>query len=146
MESIWPEMDGVVSVPFEISPDLADMTDTIMKAMALVSEHTCVSFHKRTTESEYLLFFPSKSCASYVGFRGGSQKLFVGKLCSVGNVAHEILHALGFHHEHTRDDRDQYITIFQNNIMNGLARNFVKRDGKTFGLPYDSASILHYGR
>lgn len=59
------------------------------------------------------------SCASYVGFIGGEQPLFVGPPCIVGNIVHEVLHALGFHHEHTRKDREQYITVVPNNIMKG---------------------------
>lgn len=54
-----------------------------------------------------------------MGLKGGEQPVFVGAQCMVGNIAHEILHALGFHHEHTRMDREQYITIIHSNIMPG---------------------------
>lgn len=54
-----------------------------------------------------------------MGFIGGEQPLFVGPPCIVGNIVHEVLHALGFHHEHTRKDREQYITVVPNNIMKG---------------------------
>ena len=59
------------------------------------------------------------SCASYVGYQGGEQMLYVGPLCNIGNVAHEILHALGFHHEHTRLDRDNHVKILVDNIQTG---------------------------
>lgn len=59
------------------------------------------------------------SCSSYVGFVGGEQPVFVGPPCRVGNIAHELLHALGFHHEHTRMDREQHVTILPHNIMAG---------------------------
>lgn len=59
------------------------------------------------------------SCASFVGLKGGEQPVFVGPQCMVGNTAHEILHALGFHHEHTRMDREQHITVIHSNIMPG---------------------------
>lgn len=59
------------------------------------------------------------SCASFVGCRGGDQPLYISKSCSVGNLGHEIIHTLGLHHEHTRKDRDQYITVQWQNIMPG---------------------------
>uniref|UniRef100_A0A3Q4B7R5 Metalloendopeptidase n=1 Tax=Mola mola TaxID=94237 RepID=A0A3Q4B7R5_MOLML len=116
----------------------ARRTDDVLSAMAMISEHTCVSFHRRTSEANYL-------CASYVGFISGEQSLFVGPLCIVGNIVHEILHALGFHHEHTRKDRTQHIKILSHNIMKGKEKNFAMQDGETFGLSYDTKSIMHYG-
>lgn len=34
-------------------------------------------------------------------------------------VQHEVLHALGFHHEQVRSDRDQYVQILYQNILSG---------------------------
>uniref|UniRef100_A0A3B4TRI3 Metalloendopeptidase n=1 Tax=Seriola dumerili TaxID=41447 RepID=A0A3B4TRI3_SERDU len=141
VETTWPTQE----IPYAISPELAGRTSDILAAMAMVSEHTCVSFHKRITETNYLLFKASRGCASYVGFVGGEQPVFVGPPCMVGNIAHEVLHALGFHHEHTRTDREQYITVLPHNIMAGMEKNFKKQEGKTFDLPYDISSIMHYG-
>ncbi|XP_030579927.1 bone morphogenetic protein 1 [Archocentrus centrarchus] len=140
--SSWPTLE----IPYVISPDLASRTDDVLSAMEMVSKHTCLSFHKRTIEQNYLLFKSSTGCASYVGFKGGEQPVFVGPQCIVGNIAHEILHALGFHHEHTRMDREQYIIIIHSNIMPGMENNFKTQEGETFSLPYDITSIMHYGR
>lgn len=141
VESTWPTLE----IPYVLSPELASRTDVIVSAMEMVSEHTCVSFHNRTSETNYLLFKTSRGCASYVGFIGGEQPVFIGPPCKVGNIIHEILHALGFHHEHTRTDREQYITIHPHNIMAGMEKNFKKQDGITFDVPYDITSIMHYG-
>ena len=45
-------------------------------------------------------------------------------LCDAGRVLHEMMHALGFYHEHTRPDRDQHIQIVPENVKKGLA--FIK--------------------
>ncbi|XP_078128016.1 astacin-like metalloprotease toxin 5 [Sander vitreus] len=141
VDSIWPTPE----IPYEIHPELADRKGAILSAMAMLSRPTCVSFHKRTSESNYLLFKVSTGCASCVGFVGGEQPVFIGPACTVGNIAHEILHSLGFHHEHTRADRGKYITILPYNIMEGMKRNFEVQRGKTFDLGYDVGSIMHYG-
>ncbi|XP_026153652.1 low choriolytic enzyme [Mastacembelus armatus] len=138
----WPTVD----IPYVISEELAGRTADILSAMAMVSEHTCVSFHQRRSETHYLIFKKSLGCSSYVGFVGEEQPVFLGPLCIVGNIVHELLHALGFYHEHTRADREQYITIFPKNIMPGMEKNFIKKKGRTFSLPYDVTSIMHYGR
>lgn len=36
-----------------------------------------------------------------------------------GTVQHEILHALGFHHEQVRSDRDDFVSILTQNIQSG---------------------------
>ncbi|XP_023194571.1 zinc metalloproteinase nas-4-like [Xiphophorus maculatus] len=138
----WPTTD----LAYEISPDINNRKKDIMAAMAMVSEHTCITFHRRNSESNYVLFRPGKGCASNVGFFKGKQSVYVAPPCKVGNIAHEILHTLGFEHEHTRLDRDGFIEIIKSNIIKGKENNFQKIGGRTFDIPYDYTSILHYGR
>lgn len=114
----------------------------------------------------------SSRCASFVGCRGGVQPIYLSDSCSVGNLCHEIVHALGLHHEHTRVDRDRYITVQWQNILPGRTstinassphdgnlhwrssfwglegdkKNFKVKRGNTLNLPYDLGSIMHYGQ
>lgn len=56
-----------------------------------------------------------------MGKRGeGPQAISIGKNCDkFGIVVHELGHVVGFWHEHTRPDRDQYVDIFYRNIQQG---------------------------
>jgi hypothetical protein len=41
---------------------------------------------------------------------------------------HELMHRLGFEHEHSRPDRNQFIEVFKDNI-NGNSHNFEPKYG-----------------
>ena len=86
----------------------------------------------------------------------GKCRTFVGRLphpgghvveVGIGCVTHEIMHVLGFFHEHNRYDRDQYVKIHWGNIQQGQDSNFQKMskfESETYGTPYDPCSVMHY--
>uniref|UniRef100_A0A669BGU5 Metalloendopeptidase n=1 Tax=Oreochromis niloticus TaxID=8128 RepID=A0A669BGU5_ORENI len=61
-------------------------------------------------------------------------------------VQHELLHALGFNHEQTRSDRDNYIRVYWENILDDMEYNFYKIDTLNQGTPYDYNSLMQYER
>lgn len=60
-------------------------------------------------------------CYSYVGRRGYAQTVSLARSGCVyhNTVQHELLHALGFNHEQTRNDRDNHIRVGWENIQSG---------------------------
>jgi len=57
-------------------------------------------------------------CYSQIGRTRGKQNLSLqrSKCVNVETVIHELMHALGFEHEHNRPDRDKYIRINEDNL------------------------------
>ncbi|KAG7509047.1 high choriolytic enzyme 1-like [Solea senegalensis] len=142
VETLW--LAGIV--PYEISSELANREWEIQTALKMISDVTCIRFRKHTNEPNYVVFKDGRGCASYVGCRGGDQPIFFAPHCAVGNLCHEIIHALGLHHEHTRKDREDFISVQKQNIVPGRENNFKVKEGETLNLPYDVNSIMHYGQ
>ncbi|MCA9623401.1 MAG: M12 family metallopeptidase, partial [Myxococcales bacterium] len=85
-------------------------------------------------------------CSSHVGRIGGAQEIWV-KGCGVqGSVVHEIMHAGGFYHEQSREDRDAHVTIAFDEIDPAHRQWFEVRTGSRLLGPYDYSSIMHYSR
>ena len=64
-------------------------------------------------------------------------------------ILHEIGHATGEWHEHTRPNRDLYIKINKENIPQGYLSQFKRRtrsDVNTYELGYDYGSIMDYNQ
>jgi len=90
-------------------------------------------------------------CCSYLGMNGkGRQTISIGKNCEkFGIIIHELGHTIGFHHEHTRGDRDKHIIINKANIRRDQAYNFNVLSPGQFDeplMPYDYNSIMHYSK
>ncbi|XP_077982535.1 hatching enzyme 1.2-like [Glandiceps talaboti] len=144
--SLWP--NGVV--PYEIHSSFdADSVETIEDAISQFHTHTCIRFVPRSTETDYLHIYPSRGCWSGIGMGGGRQALSLGSGCTYHRTTpmHEFMHAVGFAHEQSRTDRDDYVYILRQNIEPGHEHNFEKYDTdfiQDLGSTYDYYSIMHY--
>ncbi len=78
------------------------------------------------------------------------QGISLSKYClKFPTIVHEIGHAVGFWHEHTRPDRDNYVDVLYDNIIPGYENNFEKidpSDTDSHGVGYDYNSIMHYNK
>jgi Astacin (Peptidase family M12A)/FG-GAP repeat len=62
-----------------------------------------------------------------------------------GTIRHETLHAIGLWHEQSRPDRDSFISVNNNCIIDEKESQFSIKSGATAVGPYDFSSIMHYG-
>jgi hypothetical protein len=141
---LWPSGE----IPYAINGNVTQQQlSYIQWAIAHVNGTELKVRPRAGGEADYVTFDGGGSgCTSYVGRIRGSQEIQVAGCGSGGSVAHEILHAAGFYHEHGRSDRDAYVTVVYDEIAPGYAYAFDNRqDAQNIG-PYDYQSIMHYSR
>ncbi|XP_053720411.1 high choriolytic enzyme 1-like [Synchiropus splendidus] len=140
---------GHVTIPYTVSAQFNSYERQKMeRAMQAFHSSTCLRFVPRQREYDYISIENRAGCFSSLGRVGGGQVLSLNRQGCLyhGIIQHEILHALGFQHEQTRSDRDQYVRINWENINPQMAYNFYKQTTNNLNTPYDYTSIMHYGR
>ncbi|RMC00306.1 hypothetical protein DUI87_22913 [Hirundo rustica rustica] len=146
----WPQSsDGIVRIPYVLDPTYEEShVKGIHDAMAEFEALTCINFVKRKTERDYLSIRSADGCWSNYGKVGGGQTVSVmkGGCMWKGVIQHELEHALGFLHEHSRSDRDKHVKIMWEYISPADRPDFKKfENSNNLGLPYDYSSVMHYG-
>lgn len=144
----WPN----AVIPYVFDCSVANMESAVsatLQAMRMWESKTCIRFVERTTEKAYLELFRGQGCWGHVGHHDSKTQISIGDNCDFQHVMeHELGHTVGFWHEQSRPDRDNYISVIWENVLDGLASAFEKRKWNTevvdFGVPYDFASIMHY--
>ncbi|GAB6031258.1 hypothetical protein CHUAL_009061 [Chamberlinius hualienensis] len=115
----WP--DGVVPYIIDTLKFKQEHSDVIKAAIQEFHQFTCVKFIPHTVELGHVFITASTGCNSYVGRRGSMQTLSleIPGCLTKGIAIHELMHAVGIWHEHSRSDRDEYIEINLDNIPIG---------------------------
>ncbi|XP_019962300.2 hatching enzyme 1.2-like [Paralichthys olivaceus] len=146
----WPKRGSYVRVPVVISSKYTRTErNLIIRSLVTFHRSTCIRFvWRRWYHRNYLYFFSGTGCWSYVGRQSRGQAVSLRKngCLSTGTVQHEVIHALGFHHEQVRSDRDTYVRILTENISSGRETNFRKVKTNNLGTPYDFNSVMHYSK
>ncbi|XP_073686011.1 meprin A subunit beta-like, partial [Garra rufa] len=143
----WP-----TTVPYFFDCSLEiNAKGVILKAFEQFRLKTCIDFKPWHSEPNFIFIFKGDGCYSYVGNEHmGKQELSIGEDCDdLGTVEHEFLHALGFWHEQSRSDRDDYVTIVWDQIEEGEEENFILENetvSSPLGVPYDYSSVMHYSK
>ncbi len=137
--------DGPI-VPFTIDANLTN-PQRVMQAISAWENVTGVRFVARDSQNDYVHFrHGQNACHSDTGRQRGKQFVTLQPGCEVPQIIHELGHTLGLKHEQQRPDRDDFVTIHEENIQPGRESNFAKLSASSVltTSDYDFQSIMHY--
>ncbi len=141
---LWP--NGVI--PFVINKDVPDIGRIIFALTYFVDSGVQFVAEKSGDEDVLVFAAAEKGCKSYLGKVGGRQPIWIGPGCSSSDIAHEIMHALGFLHEQNRSDRDAHVQVMQESITPGFEKNFEVFPSSMMTVsgaaPFDYESLMIY--
>ncbi|CAI9739477.1 metalloproteinase nas-13-like [Octopus vulgaris] len=138
-------------VPYQLRNDFTSgQRSQVYAAINDWNRYTCLTFRAAGAgDRNKIVLGNGGGCSSYVGMIGGAQYVSLAPGCRIKRIiVHEIGHAVGFQHEQTRPDRDNYVYIIDSNIPSGVRYNFQRYTRAVvndYGVPYDYTSVMHYG-
>lgn len=134
-------------VPYTWGASVTPAQQAAMRAAMLeIEQRVNVSFVPRTAQADHVQVLDGPLNSSPVGRQGGMQRLYVFNWNSRFAMVHELMHVLGFWHEHQRPDRDTYVTVQWSNVANEDRHLFeVVPTGNRLQTPYDFDSVMHFG-
>jgi len=130
-----------------------EQKELIELALSEIEEKTNLVFERLFSAQDFpedlvVVIRGDKGCFSALGRVGGQQPISLSPKCGKKAIKHEFMHALGFAHEQSRLDRDQYVKIHWNNIEQGkesqfyiLPENMLNKAQKNFDFDYNSIML-----
>ncbi|CAB3370703.1 Hypothetical predicted protein [Cloeon dipterum] len=118
--------------------------------MADYHSKTCLRFVEYDgNQTDYISIQGGNTgCWSGVGRLGGKQTVNLQPpncLRRFGVIIHELMHTVGFYHEQSRIDRNDYVTINWENVDITKFHNFLTMPNSyAYGVDYDYGSVMHY--
>lgn len=151
-DSLW--QNGNIPYKF-VNSYPKDSKEAVIKAIVKLNklinaDGECITFRPaKEGDEDGFTIKDGKGCNSHigdVGLKWQTVNLQPNSCEATGTVQHELIHVLGFWHEQSRSDRDEYVKIHFENIQKGREIAFDKYSNtKNQGFPYDYGSIMHYG-
>lgn len=151
----WP--GGVV--PYVIDGTFAiDHRNAIIAAMDEWQMHVKgLSFREKIAQDQSWIYFEQtdNTCSSGFGSVLGARNVRLATApdqetgaphwcITTYSIHHEIGHALGLLHQHTRSDRDNYVSVMYNKIDDGRIHDYEIEDAAGDLFDYDFDSVMHY--
>lgn len=135
-------------IPYIIHPELKN-PERVQAALNHIAGKTVVTFTPCNGEKDALVFQSGKSnCKSYLGKVGGHQPILLADNCGWVEIVHEVMHAMGFVHEHSRTDRDQFVEVVWNNVQDEFKPQFAMVTEDMMeplrGFDFDYHSVMLY--
>uniref|UniRef100_A0A1I7YXG3 Metalloendopeptidase n=1 Tax=Steinernema glaseri TaxID=37863 RepID=A0A1I7YXG3_9BILA len=154
----FPELLWSTNIPYRFSSDFAT-EDRLIAGWVLedMASKTCLSFKDVTDESgvnsnesmivSFVTATPLIEETEAVKSEGQTvgHMIIRGMIDKPGHYYDVMLHALGMYHTHIGPDRDDYITIIEENIEPDGDKWFAKKNdffASTYGVPFDFSSLL----
>lgn len=142
---LWPSK----RIPYVVAASITDdeLKGKIQTAINLWNTMTIIELVPASAGDRNVLVFEDAAgdgwvCQAWLGYyssRGG--QIEINPACSQGAVIHEIGHALGIMHEHSRFDRDQFIAT---RPFAESSPNYQTIGAVGSRTTYDLCSVMHY--
>ncbi|CAJ0599582.1 unnamed protein product [Cylicocyclus nassatus] len=146
----YPDSDGNYIVPYQFSSTYSpEDRSMVLSAMQKIAANTCVKFEPRSSEEQYVEIINEESgaCGANVGRISGKTSVYLEPSCmDAKTVMVMLLHSLGLSQENQREDRDNYIKLHLENLIDPRAGVFLamaESTQKYLSVPYDYLSIMH---
>ncbi|KAL3125203.1 hypothetical protein niasHT_008655 [Heterodera trifolii] len=137
-------------IPYVLSSAYTPQQRAILaRSISAYNSKTCIRFVPKTlTDKDYIVISKLDGCFADFARVGGKQQVSLADECiEYSTIIHEFMHVVGFIHEHQREDRDGFVQIRWENVIDGASADFEKLSAiglSNYDEPYDYFSIMHY--
>ncbi|KAG8187057.1 hypothetical protein JTE90_016155, partial [Oedothorax gibbosus] len=145
-----------IVIPYFIDPFLGISNRKIRNGMYKIEQHSRVEFKEKNYNGRQFLYITSGDGCFFSPYECKRRQtcrptVSLGAGCrDHGTILHELLHSIGFQHEHQRPDRNRHIRVFYENIAEDNRDQYRILPANKFVwkvnlFSFDYSSIMMYG-